>query len=531
MELARERRKPATNGSWITGTPSMTFHSILYDRSAPAVADMGATPECIRDLNIDQIIDAIVRGREEYDLAPFFLMPLATMEAVGYRHEVMRDLQEGAVLECVAEFADAMRSTRKILAHSAKLRTHQQTRLFLDAVRAYDAAVVRLCEKLERSSAKSAGLRAFCAFLAAYVQSEQFRARTSASGALLRELDAIRYSVRIKENTVTVGRYEDRPDYSDEVARTFEKFNQGEVRDYLVAGRDSIEMNHVEERILALVARLFPATFAKLTEFEEHHRSFVDATVTRFDREIQFYLAYLEYMNEFAASGLSFCYPHVSTDGGDSAVRDTFDAALAKRLRDAGREVVVNDFALTGGERVLIVSGPNQGGKSTFARTFGQVHHFASIGCPVAGSAARIALFDRIFTHFEREERVESLRSKLEDDLLRMRDILRDASERSIVILNEIFASTTRSDAYWLGRQMLAKILRIGARCVCVTFLNELAHGDDRIVNMVSTVVADNPAVRTFKVVRRAAGEPSYAATLAEKHRLTHDLVKARIRS
>ena len=325
-----------------------------------------------------------------------------------------------------------------------------------------------------------------------------------------------------------MSRYEGQADYSAEVLETFERFKQSRVKDYRVNYRSWPGMNHVGAQILQLVARLFPDEFTALDGYCREHAEFFDQTIRRFERELTFYLAYLAYITPLRKAGLSFCYPEVTSASKAIFAMDTFDLALARKLVSDGRPIVLNDFHMEGPERIFVVSGPNQGGKTTFARMFGQLHHLAAVGCPVPGNAARLFLFDRLFVHFERRM-IANMRGKLEDDLVRIREILLAATSKSIVIMNEIFTSTTLSDARFLGERVMQKVIELDVLCVYVTFVDELASLSGSVVSMISMIVPENPVERTYKVVRGPADGLAYALSIAEKHDVTYDRLRARL--
>ena len=487
-------------------------------------------PDHFKDLNLDQVVNEITSRKEEYQLKAFFYSPLHDINTIEYRHEVFRDLENPALLGIVLAFSRKMRDMREHLTQIDKLSYQlQKQSWFLDAVEIYSIALKDTLQELSQIETRSRGFIACREYLEHYTESEEFTSLFSLTQQIKLDLSTVKYAMIIKDNTIRVCHYEEEIDYSAEIEQMFEKFKQGAVQDHKANPSDWRKMNHVEAKVLEFVSMLFPDIFAKLEEFYLSNQDYVDETIAAFDREIQFYIAYLEYMENFARKGLTFCYPQMTNTDKHVQNYGGFDLALASKFRRENDSIIVNDFFLNKEERIIVVSGPNQGGKTTFARTFGQLSYLSSLGCPVPGKKARFFLFDHIFTHFEKEEKITNLKGKLEDDLYRMAEILQEATPDSIIILNEIFTSTTLTDAIFLGKQVLGKINELDLLCVCVTFMDELSHFSEKTISMVSTVVPENHAQRTFKVVRRPADGLSYALSIAEKYSLTYQTLKERL--
>jgi DNA mismatch repair protein MutS len=509
----------------------MTFRSILFENGIlPAREETAAAPEGLTDLNLDQVINAIAKQRPEYPLRPYFYRPLHEHSAVVYRQEIMQDLENATLLARIDAFLQKMSATMRYLGLTEKLEfQYHKEGWFLEAVSSYCEAVTGLAKDLNSGDLHARGLLALRDFLSTYTSAEAFTTLLADTRALQAALATVQYCVLIKGRRVNVRKYEDEADYSQEVEGTFEKFKQGGVKDHRVKLYIGSGMSIVEGEILDRVARLYPEIFADLDRYCAEHGSFLDETIRLFDREVQFYVAYLEYIASIRGAGLPFCYPQVSSDCKAVFTNAGFDLALAHKRTAEGAPVVCNDFCLEGQERILVVSGPNQGGKTTFARMFGQLHYLASLGCPVPGTKAQLFLCDRIYTHFEREEDIQNLRGKLKDDLVRINAILRQATPHSIIIMNEIFNSTTLKDAVFLSKRIMQRIIGLDALCVCVTFIDELASLSEKTVSMVSTVVPENPAQRTYKIIRKPADGLSYALSIAEKYHLTRQSIKERI--
>jgi DNA mismatch repair protein MutS len=495
------------------------FQSVIW-RHGEDTRDSSTYPEFMVDLRLDVFFEEMVKGKEEFGLRSLVASPPSDLRNIVYRQEVFRDLEDARLIGGIREFCDKMRRVYgliKDLDHYPY--PYQKERLVLDAAEHYVEAVSSLFGTLRSAPLGSEAMKALRDHVDRYMSSRDFRVLDEDIRAVLDELAKVVFSVTIKGTKITVRPCGAQDDYSEDVAHLFSKFG-GNQKPRLRVKQDYYGTSHVEAYLLELVARFYPYAFKRLKQFYEAHSNFIEPVLEKFYREIQFYLSYLDYIDVLRKAGLPFCVPTITTEKDSVYANDTFDVELASRLVKENKPVVLNRYEFGSTSRILVVTGPNSGGKTTFARTVGQTHYLANLGYPVPGTSARLLKFDNVFTHFERSEAVENLRSKLEDDLYRVKRILEAATDRSVIIINELFGSTAATDASVLGRSIIERISGLGCLCVYVTFLDELASLGNT-ASYVALVDPEDPAQRTFRVVRRPADGLAYAMAIAKKYGLT----------
>jgi hypothetical protein len=509
----------------------VSFPSVLYahhaDRPVPGPS---STPAFFTDLGLDQIVAAVLKGKEEYELEKYYREPLTSADAILYRQAALHDIERPGLQAKLAIFAQRMHTMRERLLQVEKRHNPiQRWRWFLDIVFQYCQTIRTLADHLQGADLQSLAFSKMREHVLDFAASDRFIKLTEESRSITDQLAALRYNILIDGLHVTINPPGGEPDYGREVQAAFANFQSPTNKTFDFERDASLDVDGVEARILEKVAGLYPEPFVALMNFFEAHQVFRDPAIDAFDREVQFYISYLAYIAPLKKAGLHFCYPTPSETDQAETVENSFDVALATKLQRNHALPITNDYHLAGPERIIVVSGPNQGGKTTFARTFGQLHYLGALGLPVAATTATLFVPHKYFTHFERTERMTSLRGKLQDDLIRVHEILAAATPKSLIIINEIFASTTLADALFLSRKIGGTIIDLDVLCVWVTFIEEVASLGKSVVSMVSAVEADNPERRTFKILRQPANGLAYAMSIARKYRLTRDAVKERI--
>jgi DNA mismatch repair protein MutS len=265
--------------------------------------------------------------------------------------------------------------------------------------------------------------------------------------------------------------------------------------------------------------------------------------------ELGWLLGAARIIEQLRTAGLPVCRPHsAAMDERTTDLADAYDLELAlAHLRDPSAIVtnVVRFDPAVG--RVWVLTGPNRGGKTTYTRAVGVAQIFFQVGLYVPASAARLSPVDAIFTHFPSREDTRPGLGRLDVEAERLAAIFRQATPRSLILLNEALAGTSPLEALDLARGLVRGLRLLGARTIYVTHLHELANsvdeinagtaGDGTVASLLAESVDDhgtsNSVVarrRTFRIVPHAPRGVSFAAEIAEHHGISFDQLARQLR-
>jgi hypothetical protein len=233
--------------------------------------------------------------------------------------------------------------------------------------------------------------------------------------------------------------------------------------------------------------------------------------------EIGFWVGCINLHERLAANDEPTCIP-VALPRGESGLSGTaiYDVSLALTVDQA---VVGNDL-VADGKSLIVITGANQGGKSTFLRSVGIAQLMMQCGMFVAAESFRANVCDGVFTHYKREEDEAMESGKLDEELARMSEIADRVRLHSMLLCNESFASTNEREGSEIARQVVRAFLEGGVKVLFVTHMFDLADGFYRASRDTSLFLrAERGAegARPFKLIEGQPLPTSYGEDSYEK--------------
>lgn len=481
----------------------MKAHLLFRDQDFDLEQPLPEQAEALkRDLGLTPFFNAMARDDKIiHDVAQrVVLNSLSDCEAIFYRQNILRDALAnpevvralyGLASEAIDRehrnyFGFISRSPGVILHRSVEVMT-----MFVDVL----GRLRRLAES-HATRFRSEGLSIFCAMLArelndayfaelrAHLVQLKFRGGTLISAEIGEALKGQNYVLRQPERgdggwlSGLLGR--NPPQYSF----TLHPRDEAGAR----------ALSELNDRGINLVANA-------LAQANDHVLSFF----CRLRAEIGFYVGGINLAEKLAERGQKICFPE-PLGLAQRALRThgLYDVSLALSKSEP---VIGNDVDLSG-KAVVVITGANQGGKSTFLRSIGLAHLMMQAGMFVGAEEFSANLCDGVHTHYKREEDSSMTSGKFDEELARMSAVIDRLKPDALLLFNESFQSTNEREGSEIARELVLALQAHRVKVVFVTHLYDFAHslhqrGDPRMAFLRAERSADG--TRSFRVV---PGEP-----------------------
>ncbi len=487
-------------------------------------------PGFFRNLNIDQYIDRVVALWEDEELRPYFYYLSDDFETTKYRQEIYKDLLIPEIREAISKFISGIGTSIRYQQYSETVSVScQKWKWRLDCILQYYQAMEDLCVDFNLHPPKSNAFYRLHQELYLHLNSSEVKKLREKSKMLNDEFCNMRYHITINKDRATFDFQYDATDYSFPIRN---EFAHGSASPEPVYFRETpfstMELSPLETFVLQQFQKENRVLFRDLETFCGIRRDIISQEICDLLRELRFYLANIEFMQQMKEKGFPVTLPSVVKDK-ELYLDDCYDVVLAYRNATEQKEVVLNDIMKANFEKAIIVTGPNQGGKTTLARAFGQCVYLGMMGLRIPASVAKIPFVNQIFTHFACQDNNSGVEGRLENELRHLRETLDIVSNRSVVIMNELFTSAPAMDALAMSRSLLKKLLSANAICFYVTHTYEVAFDSNDYVSLVATVVEDGSFRRTYRIVRREADGVAFANSIVNKYKLDYSHINYRL--
>lgn len=507
----------------------MGFISILGHRKLDEqLLKLTTMPGSFLDLNLNFVLEQIQNGWKESSYEKYYYLLPGNIEDIRYRQDACRDLEQDGLYEAVCRFLKDMQKARKFEEYM-KESSHplQRDCWCMDSAWFYSRAVKRLFHEIKECRPMYTAFRDLEHWLEEKTQAEEFENLCQEASNCMEEVSSLQYRMKIYHGRVCIEKIKETADWDKKLDELLH-VEEGVLSGLIESPFGSVQkLSYLESMVLDAIEKENREVFAKFHHFYEMHHDFMDEVLLRFEREIQLLISFRIFRRKLESDGFSFCYPDITEQ--TFLVKGCYDMALAIKNTKEGKKVVPNDLEYKEGEKFFVITGPNQGGKTTFARSIGHVVYFSLLGLPVPASEAKIPFFHNVLTHFATEESVETGSGKLREELLRLSPMMRGDAKHNLILINELFTTATTYDAYIMGNRVMEHFIGLDCLGIYVTHIQELAEEKDGVISLVAEVDERDTHHRTYKMLRQPSVGIGYASDIVEKYEMSYADIKRRL--
>lgn len=481
-------------------------------------------PCFFQDLNLDSVFLPRYDGSlPEFLKVLLFSFP-ADNSTIIYRQDIYKDLENPAVFQGLTDFRNYFTEAARLSASSLQSdNLLQQSKYQLDGGVKYYQAVSRLHGVLT-GNAVSAAFTSLVSILETYLNREDLTDFYRQACLLKQQLESIDFTLSMTGNTVKVTFSRDTTDFGRDVQKVF-RYDENAGDSLRLFNQPGL--NPFETKLLSLVEKEYPKLCKECVEFTSSHSWPEEKIITRLYSEAEFYLSNHLLADDLNTRGFTLNYPEYPEQGGFhlTGICNIHLALASARAKN----LVLNNLVLQKDERGAWITGVNQGGKTTYARSVGQSVYLAMLGMPIIAGKTRLPHLNGIYTHFTVAENHLVNNGKLLEELKQLKEVLQKSPANCLFILNEMFSSTTAADAYDLTDILLPQLHQKAGTVLCVTHVPELARLKNDMISLVASAGEDESHERNYRICPGEAVLRARAMDIALKYHLSGAQIKERM--
>jgi hypothetical protein len=530
---------------------------------------LGKRPKTfIEDLNLEQIYEELnsISSFIDFSIHKNTIMyPCTALSTIQYRQSIIKALYESIRLhKAVKEFTIMLRDVHKKLITVNKTKDEVKKSIFY--LQLYHEFLYKLQDfynEFESIIPENNIFNNLTAFLSEYVLPDQMIDARESLTQVLSKLDQLYsfhiilnkkeeqaiYSAAIDDNTEP-----DKGSKNDSVRDNFNNiidvnpsdscignncinFSDNlmsisrfmlEDYDFNISVYQDVDITAFDKELQDRVMNKSPEVSADINRLYSQYKDFPFSDFFDMSDELIFYITFIDFIHFYEQAGFYFTLPESRADNSRLSVEGAYDLSLGiNRYRNnKTNNVVSNSYSFDEQNRIFILTGANQGGKTTFLRSIGLIQCLYQIGVYVPARSASLCMVSQVYTHFSRPDEASAGAGRFEQELILLQQLLAGIKPNDMFLLNEPFTSTQRSIAVVLLKQALLELSSRGCFGGLVTHFFEITNRlpGQPFFSLVTLVNQDDSfSERTYRITKRLPDNKSHADDIARKCGVTYE--------